>query len=94
MNDDRPRLVLDCTNVLEADRLVVHLLLRCLEEAMKRNGDVKLAAIRPETKSTLERIGASRLFEIFDTTDAAVASFFRMQPSMLRPSSSESGQAA
>src|ERR1700756_1900882 len=100
MNGDRPRPVLDCTNVLGADRLFIHLLLRCLEEAMKRNGDVKLAAIPHGTKATLERIGASRLFEIFDTTDAAVDSFLSnatmrsSQPSLPTPSSSGSEQAA
>jgi len=40
---ERPRLVLDCSRVQQMDNATIHLLLSCLEEAMKRNGDVKLA---------------------------------------------------
>lgn len=75
MNAERPRLVLDCTNIHQMDRIAIHVLLRCLEEAMKRNGDVKLAAIPREALATLERIGAIRLFEVFHTTQEAVNSF-------------------
>ena len=35
-------MVLDCSNVRQLDRAGIQVLLRCLEEAMKRNGDVKL----------------------------------------------------
>jgi ABC-type transporter Mla MlaB component len=72
MNVDRPCIVLDCSHVRQLDRSVVHLLLCCLEEAMKRNGDVKLAAIPSGAKAALE---LSCLFEIFDTTADAVKSF-------------------
>ena len=78
MKTDRPRIVLDCSNVRHLNRAVVHLLLRCLEEAMKRNGDVKLAAIPREARATLELTGISRLFEIFDTTAHAVNSFHQL----------------
>jgi anti-anti-sigma factor len=75
MNADRPRLVLDCSSLHQVNRAVIHLILRCLEDAMKRNGDVKLAAIPREVKTALERTGVNRLFEIFDTTEEAVKSF-------------------
>ena len=42
---ERPRLVLDCSKVRQMDNNTIHLLLCCLEEAMKRNGDVKLGAV-------------------------------------------------
>ena len=72
MNVDRPCIVLDCSHVHQLDGSVVHLLLCCLEEAIKRNGDVKLAAIPAGAKAALE---LTRLFEIFDTTADAVKSF-------------------
>jgi anti-anti-sigma regulatory factor len=78
MKADRPRIVLDCSNMRELDRAVVHLLLRCLEEALKRNGDVKLAAVPHRAKATLELTGIGRLFEIFETTADAVSSFRRL----------------
>jgi anti-sigma B factor antagonist len=78
MEVDRPRIVLDCSNVGHIDRTVVHLLLHCLEEAMKRNGDVKLAAVPHGAQAILELTGVKRLFEVFDTTDEAVKSFHQL----------------
>src|SRR3954470_4862145 len=77
MNVDRPCMVLDCSRVREMDRFAIHMLLCCLEEAMKRDGDVKLAAVSPAARATLELTRVDRLFEIYDTEAEAVNSFFR-----------------
>jgi anti-anti-sigma regulatory factor len=74
-NADRPRVVLDCSKVRQLDRAGIQVLLSCLEEAMKRNGDVKLAAIPPEAAATLELARVDHLFEAFDSTADAVNSF-------------------
>ena len=74
-NTDRPCIVLDCSKVRQIDRSVIHLLLCCLEEAIKRNGDVKLAAVPPRARSALKLTGVDMLFEIFDTNVEAVNSF-------------------
>jgi anti-sigma B factor antagonist len=78
INVDRPCLVIDCSRVLLLDTSAVHLLLCCLEEAMKRNGDVKLAAVPEGATAVLELTGIDRLFEIYDTSAEAVNSFRRM----------------
>lgn len=75
MDVTRPFVVLDCSNVCHLDKAVVHLLLGCLEEAMKRNGDVKLVGVPLTAEAVLGSTGANRLFEIFDTTADAVNSF-------------------
>jgi anti-anti-sigma factor len=75
LNADRPRVVLDCSKVRQLDSAGIQVLLRCLEEAMKRNGDVKLAAIPPGTAAILELTRVDRLFEAFDSTAEAVNSF-------------------
>jgi anti-anti-sigma regulatory factor len=75
MNITRPFLVLDCSNVRHLDKSLVYLLLGCLEEALKRNGDVKLVGIPLTTDTVLGPTGTNRLFEIFDTTADAVNSF-------------------
>jgi anti-anti-sigma regulatory factor len=54
LNVDRPALVLDCSKVRQMNSSIVHLILCCLEEAMKRNGDVKLAAISAGATAVLE----------------------------------------
>ena len=45
---------------------------------MKRNGDVKLTALRAEAMAALELTGIDRLFETFDTIAEAVNSFCRL----------------
>ena len=72
---DRPCIVLDRSRVRHMDRSAIHFLLCCLEEAMKRNGDVKLAALPAESRGLLEVTGVDRLFEVFDTSAEAVTSF-------------------
>jgi anti-sigma B factor antagonist len=75
LNSDRPRVVFDCSKVQQLDSAGIHLLLNCLEEAMKRNGDVKLAAISPRAAATLELTKVDRLFETFNNIADAVNSF-------------------
>jgi len=74
---ERPCVVLDCSKVDRLDKSGVYLLLSCLEEAMKRNGDVKLAGLHASAEMALETYGAYRLFDIHDTTASAVSSFHR-----------------
>lgn len=74
---DRPRLVLDCSNVRQLDSAGIQILLRCLEEAMKRNGDIKLASVPSAATEILELTRVDRLFEFFDSTADAVNSFRR-----------------
>jgi anti-sigma B factor antagonist len=78
MNIDRPGIVLDCSKMRLMDRSAVLLLLCCLEEAMKRNGDIRLAALPAEAKAILELTRVGRIFEIFDTNDDATNSFCRL----------------
>jgi len=84
MNIGHPCIVLDCSRVVQMDQFTIHLLLCCLEEAMKRDGNVKLAAVSPAARETLELTRVDRLFEIHDTESDAVNSFFR--PYVERPS--------
>jgi anti-sigma B factor antagonist len=79
---DRPRVVLDCSKVRQLDSAGIQVLLQCLEEAMKRNGDVKLASVPSGAAAILELTRVDRLFEMFDSTADAVNSFrqFPMKP--------------
>jgi anti-anti-sigma regulatory factor len=84
MSDRRPGLVLDCSGLSQMDKPVLHLLLSCLEEAMKRNGDARLAAVTPSAQGMLKSIGADRLFQIFPSNADAVNSFYQ-SPAGLAP---------
>jgi len=72
---NRPRIVLDCSQVLSVDSAGVEMLLHCLEEALKRDGDLKLAALSPQADVILELMRVARVFEVFQTSEAAVRSF-------------------
>src|ERR1700731_1449879 len=72
---DRPSVVLECSQIKHLDSSGVEMLLYCLEQAMKRDGDLKLAAVPPASAVILALMRVDRLFEVFDTTEAAVRSF-------------------
>jgi anti-sigma B factor antagonist len=72
---DRPRIVFDFSQVRQIDSAGVDMLLHCVEEAMKRDGDLKLAAVPPESAVILELTRVDRLFEVFETVVDAVDSF-------------------
>jgi len=73
----RPAIVLDCSQVHEMDSASMHLLLCCLEETMKRNGDVRLAGVSAHAMENLRAMGIDRLFRIFDSNEKAIDSFRR-----------------
>ncbi len=75
MNVNRPRIVLDCSKLGQMDKPTIYLILSCLEEAMKRNGEVRLAGVSPAARTVLASIGADRLFQIFTSNADAISSF-------------------
>jgi anti-sigma B factor antagonist len=80
LEGDRPCVVLDCSLMQSMDSSGVEMLLHCLQETMKRDGDLKLAAVSPATAVILELMRVDRLFEIFETTEQAVRSFQTFAP--------------
>jgi anti-anti-sigma factor len=72
---DHARIVLDCSQVRYVDSAGLDVLSRCVQEALKRNGDLKLAAVSPASRVILELILSDHLFATFETTGEAVRSF-------------------
>jgi len=75
LESNRPRIVLECSQVRSLDSAGVEMLLHCLEEALKRDGDLKLAALSTEAYVILELMRVARVFEAFQTSEEAVRSF-------------------
>ena len=75
LESNRPRVVLDLSQVRSMESAGVEMLLHCREEVLKRDGDLKLAALSPEAEVILELMRVSRVFETFRTCDDAVRSF-------------------
>jgi len=88
INIDRPAVVFDCSAVRQLDNGITHFLLCCLEEAIKRNGDVRLAALRPEVNGTFQSRGLGHLFQTFDSVGEAVESFHVPAISLVRQGNS------
>jgi anti-sigma B factor antagonist len=75
LETNRPRIVLDCSQVCSIDSAGVEVLLHSLEEALKRDGDLKMAALSPEAEVILELMRVARVFETFESCEDAVRSF-------------------
>jgi len=77
LKGDHPKVVFDFSNVSQMDSAGIEFLLVCMEEVLKRNGDLKLAAIPPGPAVVLELTGVDHLFEIFENSSDAVESFHK-----------------
>ena len=77
MSEYRPHVVLDCSQLNTVDGPRIYFLLCCLEEALKRNGDVRLAGLTAQAKTMFEAAGADRIFQIFASNADAIGSFIQ-----------------
>jgi anti-sigma B factor antagonist len=84
LTSDRPQVVFDLSQVRQLDAAGVDMLLRCMTQAMRRDGDVKLAALSPQSAAILELTRTDRMFEIFDNSTDAVRSFTYFLPNAMR----------
>ena len=69
------QIVVDLKAVDYLDSNGIDVLLHCLAQAVRADGDLKLAALSPSAETILAITRASRFFEIFPTLETAVASF-------------------
>ena len=84
LSSDRPQIVLDCSQVKQMDAAGVEMLLHCLSQVIRRDGDLKLAALSPQAAVLLEMTRTDRLFEVYDSISDAVLSFSRFLPAAIK----------
>lgn len=84
LHADRPQIVFDLSHVKHLDAAGVDMLLNCMSEAMRRDGDLKLASVSPQAAVVLELTRTDRLFEIYENSTDAVRSFSSFLPNMLK----------
>jgi anti-anti-sigma factor len=72
---DSPHVVLDLSPVKYLGSAGIEFLLECLSRIVRRDGDMKLAALSPESAALLSLTRVERFFEIFRTVEDAVNSF-------------------
>lgn len=84
LRSDRPQVVFDFSAVRRMDAAGVDMLLQCMSDVMKHDGDLKLAALSPQAGVVLELTRADRLFEVYNTVSDAVRSFSGFLPNAMR----------
>ena len=84
LNSDRPQVVFDMSQVRHIDAAGVDVMLKCMRTIIRRDGDLKLAALSPQAAVVLELTRTGRLFEIYDTSTAAVKSFSSFLPNAIK----------
>jgi anti-anti-sigma factor len=84
LNSDRPQIVFDMSQVRQLDSAGVDILLQCMRQVVKRDGDLKLASLSRPAAVVLELTRTGRLFEIYETSTAAVKSFSSFLPNALK----------
>jgi anti-anti-sigma factor len=84
LSSDRPQLVFDLSTVRQLDAAGVDMLLHCMTQAMRRDGDVKLSALSPQAAVILEMTRTDRLFEIYENATDAARSFSFFLPNTMR----------
>lgn len=84
LTSDRPQVVFDMSLVRHLDAAGVDMLLHCMTETMKRDGDLKLACVSEQAAVILELTRTDRLFEIYNTSAEAMRSFSHFLPGAMR----------
>lgn len=93
LEHDRPQIVFDLSMVCRIDAAGVDMLVYCMKEASRRDGDLKLASLSPQAQVVLEMTRAGRLFETFVSSADAARSFSGYLPNMVRQFRSASASA-
>lgn len=92
LDKDRPQVVFDLSQVERLDAAGIEVLMYCMAEAMKRDGDVKLAGLTDAAMIVLEMTRTDRLFEIFRTSTDAVRSFSSFLPNTFKYQRAHAGK--
>ena len=75
IDDEQYNIVVDMQKVLQVNYMGVGTLLERLRQVRKFSGDLKLAGLNRATRKAFSMVGASKVFDTYDSEEAAVASF-------------------
>ena len=75
INEQHYNIVVDMRKVVQINYMGVGTLLERLRQVRRQSGDLKLACLNGFTRKTLSMVGASKVFETYETEEDAVASF-------------------
>src|SRR5260370_9047903 len=81
---DRPQLVFDLSQVVRLDAAGVEMLLHCMSQSHRRDGDLKLASLSAQSAVVLDLIRTGRLFEIYNSSTDPIRRLSSFRPHALR----------
>src|SRR5260221_12903328 len=84
LHADRPQLVFDLSQVVQLDAAGVEMLLRCMSEAHKRDGDVKLASLSAQSAVRLELTRTAPSVSKYVNSTRACPSFSQLLSQVMR----------
>lgn len=70
-----PRVVLDLSKMIHIDSSGLGLLVRFLQKATEKGGSVKIACLQAHPRVVFDITKAYRVFEVYDTVEAARLAF-------------------
>lgn len=77
IEEEHYNIVVDMQKVIQINYMGVGTLLERLRQVRRLRGDLKLARLNRITRKALSMVGASKVFETYDTEESAIASFSR-----------------
>lgn len=80
LTSDRPQIVFDMSETGHMDSVGSDILLLCLHDVIKRDGEVKLAGVTPSVLILLELSRIGLLFGIYENSVSAAKSFGSFGP--------------
>ncbi len=69
------KVVIDLSAVRFVDSSGLGAMLSCLRQMTARGGDLKLSGMSKQVRATFELVRMDRIFDIFDTDEAAILAF-------------------
>ena len=69
------KFIFNCEHLEFLDSTGLGILLLCLKEAMKGDGDIRLAEVNETVRMVLEITRADEIFQVFPTVEDALVSF-------------------
>lgn len=72
-------IVVDMKKVVQINYMGVGTLLERLRQVRRQSGDLKLARLNSITRKAISMVGASKVFETYETEEGAIASFARKE---------------
>ena len=79
IKDRHYNIVVDMKKVVQINYMGVGTLLERLRQVRKQSGDLKLARLNRVTRKAISMVGASKVFETYETEEGAIASFARKE---------------